>query len=158
MAGLDVDLAFLLNQSSYALAARLGGELSGLGISFRDFCVLMKADETERTQNALAELAMLDKTTMVSTLDGLEKAGLAERRVSDTDRRARVVAVTPKGKRVLAKAYEVTNGAIDGTLSVLQPNERKEFQRSLTKLVEGPLATPSHTRPARRKEVPAVPA
>jgi DNA-binding MarR family transcriptional regulator len=156
MAGLDVDLAFLLNQSSYALAARLGGELSRLGISFRDFCVLMKADETERTQNAVAELAMLDKTTMVSTLDRLEQAGLAERRVSSTDRRARVIAVTPKGKRVLTKAYEVTNGAIDGSLSVLAPKEREIFLQALTKLVEGPLATPSHTRPVRRKNVRAV--
>lgn len=156
MAGLEVDLAFLLNQSSYAFAAQLGGRLSRLGISVRDFCVLMKAGEEERTQNAVAELAMLDKTTMVATLDGLEKAGLAERTVSRTDRRAKVITLTRKGRRVLAQAYEVAQQMIDETLSVLTTRERETFLTALTKLVEGPLATPSHTQPTRRKRVPAV--
>ncbi|MEK8105286.1 MarR family winged helix-turn-helix transcriptional regulator [Micromonospora sp. M12] len=41
----------------------------------------------------------MDKTTMVVTLDQLERAGLAERRPVPTDRRARLVAVTPAGRR-----------------------------------------------------------
>jgi len=48
--------------------------------------------EAERTQIQIAELAYLDKTTMVVTVDALEKAGLAQRRQSSTDRRARIVA------------------------------------------------------------------
>jgi MarR family transcriptional regulator, transcriptional regulator for hemolysin len=41
------------------------------------------------TQSQLAAQCALDKTTMVFALDELERAGLAERRPSRTDRRAR---------------------------------------------------------------------
>ena len=58
----QVDLSFLLNQAAYALEARLGGALADLGLSVREYCVLMKAGEAERTQAQVAELAGLDKT------------------------------------------------------------------------------------------------
>ena len=114
-----VDLSFLLNQTSYALSAKLSGALAGLGITVRDYCVLMKAAETERTQNVIAELAGLDKTTMVVTLDGLEHAGLAERRVSSSDRRARVIGVTARGRKVLGRAYAVVAAVYDEVLDPL---------------------------------------
>src|SRR6478735_7323877 len=101
----SVDLLFLFNQSAYALAAHLGAALGELGLTVREYCVLWKADEAERSQIEIAQLAGLDKTTMVGTLDALEKAGYAERRVSSVDRRARVVAVTAEGRRVLHRAF-----------------------------------------------------
>lgn len=152
MTGLKIDLAYLFNQSAYAFSAQLGAELADLGITVRDFCVLMKAEEGEHTQNRVAELAMLDKTTMVATLDGLEKSGLAERRVSSSDRRARVVGVTSKGKRLLAKAYDVYNAFVDERLGALSDEDREVFVRALTTLTDGPLATPSHTQPQRRRQ------
>jgi MarR family transcriptional regulator for hemolysin len=108
-----VDLSFLLNQASYALAARLGAALDEVGVSVREYCVLWKADEQERSQTEIAELAGLDKTTLVVTLDALERAGYAERRVSSTDRRARVVAVTTAGRRVLHQAHGVVGEVTD---------------------------------------------
>ncbi len=48
--------------------------------------------ESEQTQIRLAERCALDKTTMVVTGDELERSGLAERRPSPTDRRARIIA------------------------------------------------------------------
>ena len=39
----------------------------------------------------------IDPSTMVSLIDQLETAGLAERRPHPTDRRARAIAITPKG-------------------------------------------------------------
>lgn len=151
-----VDLSFLLNQASYAFAAQLGGALSGLGLSVREFCVLMKAEPGDLTQNVVAERAALDKTTMVATLDGLERAGLAERRVSSSDRRARVVAVTPKGRKLLQKAYAVVDAELESTLAVLDAATRRTFLDALTTLVAGPLATPSHTAPQRRKQPRAI--
>lgn len=151
-----VDLSFLLNQASYAFAAQLGGALSGLGLSVREFCVLMKAEPGDRTQNVVAEMAGLDKTTMVAALDGLEGAGLAERRVSPSDRRARVVALTPKGRKLLQKAYVVVEEAMESSLSVLDDATRRTFLEALATLVAGPWATPSHTVPQRRRQPRAV--
>lgn len=152
-----LDLSFLLNQSAYAFAARLGGALAELGLSVREYCVLWKAVEEERTQNVVAELAALDKTTMVATLDRLEVAGLAERRVSGADRRARVVAVTPRGRRLLQRAFAVVDEATEEALSALGEGDRRAFVAALEALTAGPLASPSHTAPQRRRQVPPAP-
>jgi MarR family transcriptional regulator for hemolysin len=149
-----VDLSFLFNQASFALAARMGGALSDLGISVREYCVLMKAAEKDRTQIAVADLAALDKTTMVVTLDGLEKAGLAERRVSPTDRRARVVHVTARGGKLLARAHSKVAEVYDEALSDLDASARHAFVQALTTVTDGVLATPSHTSAERRKSPP----
>lgn len=146
-----LDLAFLLNQSAYAFGAQLGEALQGVGIDVREYCVLLKAAEDERTQNVIAEMAMLDKSTMVTTLDRLEKAGLAERRVSATDRRARTVSVTAKGRKVLARATEVYDAVVEESLSALDPATRRVFVDALTVLTEGPWLAPSHTTTLRRR-------
>src|SRR6188768_4130371 len=93
----SVDLMFLFNQAGHALNARLNAALGEVGVSPREWCVLTKAMTGEHTQGALADLAGVDKTTMVVTLDRLEGEGLAERRASSADRRARIVGVTAAG-------------------------------------------------------------
>ena len=44
---------------------------------------------------------------MVVTMDALERAGLAERRPSPTDRRARIIAVTPAGEDVVERGEQI---------------------------------------------------
>ncbi|MGH3350118.1 MAG: MarR family winged helix-turn-helix transcriptional regulator [Nocardioides sp.] len=151
MTGPRIDLLFLLNQSAHAFAAQVGEALADLEISVREYCVLMKAAEGEYTQNAVAEMAMLDKTTMVTTLDNLERRGLAERRVSSTDRRARIVALTPAGAKMLERSSKVYNETVAKTLEALAPSEGEAFIQALQHLVEGPWATPSHTMTLRRR-------
>ena len=83
-APIDVDLLFLVNQAAFALTAEMTSALADIAITPREFCVLSHALKGDMTQIRLAELSALDKTTMVVTLDKLEKAGLAERRLSHT--------------------------------------------------------------------------
>src|SRR5919197_6270281 len=104
---LAANLAWLLSQASYALATQLTAALQDLGVSPRAHCVLSTAMTGELTQTELAHAVGLDKTTMVVTVDELEAAGLAERRPSKTDRRARVIAVTRGGRRKLREAEEI---------------------------------------------------
>jgi MarR family transcriptional regulator, transcriptional regulator for hemolysin len=150
-----LDLSFLLNQAAYAFEARLADALAEHGLSVREYCVLWKADEAERTQQEIAELAGLDKSTLVLTLDRLEQRGLVRRKVSDVDRRARVVAVTPRGSGLYAQAQSAYDRVTVETLRSLGAKGMLTFVRGLQGLVEGdgPLATPSHVRAARRKEV-----
>jgi MarR family transcriptional regulator for hemolysin len=150
-----LDLSFLLNQAAYSFEARLADALAEHGLSVREYCVLWKADEGERTQQEIAELAGLDKSTLVVTLDKLEAAGLVERRVSDVDRRARVVGVTPRGAGLYLEARSVVDRVTVETLRHLGPKGMQQFVQGLQQLVEddGPLAAPSHVHPLRRKEV-----
>jgi MarR family transcriptional regulator, transcriptional regulator for hemolysin len=153
-----VDLSMLLNQASYAVANRLTAALGELDVSVRVYCVLAKAEEGDHTQRELAERAWMDKTTMVVTLDEMERRGLAERRLSPTDRRVRVVAITPAGRRLVGKAHRVVQQVYDEVLADIPADQRTAFIAVLEQLVAGPLASPFHRDKAarRRRKQPAA--
>jgi DNA-binding MarR family transcriptional regulator len=147
-----VDLSLLLNQAAYALANRLTAALSELDTSVRAYCVLAKAAEAELTQVQLARAAWMDKTTLVVTLDELERRGLAERRVAPSDRRVRVITLTDAGRALLARADAVVAAAYDEVLAGVDAAERETFLGVLSRLVDGPLAAPFHLeKPLRRR-------
>ncbi|MDD7940744.1 MarR family transcriptional regulator [Actinomycetospora lutea] len=149
MARVTPDLSFLVDKASESLAARMTTALADLGLTARQYCVLDKASAGDRTQGRIAEDALLDKTTMVTTLDGLERAGLARRVPSPTDRRARIVETTAEGEALVGRAATVIQGLYDEVLGVLGP-DRAAVVDGLTRLVEGPLRGDTHeTRPRR---------
>lgn len=141
----------MLAHTSHVLSTELTAELAGLGITPRGSCVLAAALTGEHTQIQLADMCGLDKTTMVVTVDELEKAGLVERQTSPTDRRARIIVVTPEGREMSAKAADVINRVHDDVLSVLPDDERAGFVAGLTRLVETRLATPVQCQRAPRR-------
>jgi MarR family transcriptional regulator for hemolysin len=150
------DLTGLLLHAGHVLQTRLTAALAEIGITPRDQCVLWHAMEAERTQIQLAELADLDKTTMVVTVDKLEKAGLAERRPSTTDRRARIIHVTEEGRRVVAEGTKIVDRVHGEVLAELPASERNAFADALVRLVDGYLATPVECdQPVRRARQPA---
>jgi MarR family transcriptional regulator, transcriptional regulator for hemolysin len=141
-APLASDLCWLLSRASHGLTTEFTAALEDLEISPRAHAVLTTAMCGEHTQSEIARLVGLDKTTMVVTVDELEAAGLAERRPSSTDRRARVVAVTDAGKRKVKQADKVLDRVRDDVLSVLGLEERKIFLAALGRLACERLAEP----------------
>ncbi len=137
-----VDLSYLLSQASYVLETRMAAAFVELGITPREYCVLFHAREAERTQIQLAKISELDKTTMVVTVDELERAGLAERRPSSTDRRARIIAVTEAGERAVAAGMKIADRVHREALGAVPEEMRQVFIDALTGLVEGHLSTP----------------
>jgi DNA-binding MarR family transcriptional regulator len=154
----ETDLLFLLAQASHALATELTVRLAELGITPRSHCVLAKALAGELTQSQVAEQCALDKTTMVVTLDALERDGLAERRTSSSDRRARIIGVTEAGERVVAAADAIVALTYSDVLAALPERQRGAFLDSLNRLVDGRLATPPECRKPPRRRAPRVPA
>ncbi|TYK43789.1 MarR family winged helix-turn-helix transcriptional regulator [Actinomadura decatromicini] len=147
----ETDLSFLLDHTGHVLRSRMTAALAEIGLTPRMHCVLVHALEEERTQIQLAEIGDMDKTTMVVTVDALEKAGLAERRPSSRDRRARIIAVTEEGARVAARSQRIVDGVHEAALGSLPPADRTALVKALNALVSGHLATPSETAtPARR--------
>ncbi|MFJ3899996.1 MarR family winged helix-turn-helix transcriptional regulator [Streptomyces sp. NPDC090025] len=139
----EPDLSYLLDHTSHVLRTRMAAGLAEIGLTARMHCVLAHALEEERTQAQLAELGDMDKTTMVVTVDALEKAGLAERRPSSADRRARIIAVTPKGAEVARRSQAIVDGVHAGTLDALPADEREVLLRALKRLATGHLETPA---------------
>lgn len=149
------DLTYLFAQANHVLTTEVSAALAEVGISQRTYCVLSKAMSEDLTQGQLAERVLLDKTTMVVTLDDLERLGYAERRMSSTDRRARIVAVTKKGRQVLAAADKIVAEIYDDVLAALPRADRDAVVDGLTRLVEGRLSTPTPCQHApRRKRTP----
>ncbi len=136
------DLSFLLSHTSHALITKMTAALAELGVTPRGFCVLKNALPGTLTQIQLAELSHLDKTTMVVTLDELEKAGLAERRPSPTDRRARIIVVTDAGRQVATAGQRIVDQVHRAVLEALPESERQAFVSALTRLASGYLSTP----------------
>ncbi|WP_165987412.1 MarR family winged helix-turn-helix transcriptional regulator [Streptomyces sp. YIM 98790] len=149
------DVSWMLSHTSRVLATRMAAAFGELGITPRAFCVLFHAMEAERTQIQLAEIADLDKTTMVTTVDELERAGLAERQPSRTDRRARIIRVTPAGERAVAEGTRIADRVHGEVLQALEPGDREPFLRALTTLTGGLLAAPAESpAPVRRARRP----
>jgi MarR family transcriptional regulator, transcriptional regulator for hemolysin len=131
-----VDLSLLLSQASHALTTRMAAAFAEIDITPREYCVLFHALEAERTQIQLATISDLDKTTMVTTVDRLEKAGLAERRPSTTDRRARIIAVTEAGERAVAAGMRVADRVHREALAGLPEDHREIVVGALWRLVD----------------------
>jgi DNA-binding MarR family transcriptional regulator len=91
-------------------------------------------------QQELGSALGIDRSTMVSLIDQLEIAGLATRRPSATDRRAREIAITPKGRRLLQQARGLIAQVEDEVLAGLTAEERHEL---LTLLRRALVAAPS---------------
>jgi MarR family transcriptional regulator for hemolysin len=130
------DITGLLNMAGHALSNRLAAALADVDLTPRMQCVLVHALEQERTQIQLAALSDLDKTTMVSTVDELEKRGFAERRPAATDRRARIVAVTDKGRLAAEEGQRIVDRVHADALGWLTADGRSTFVESLGRLVD----------------------
>jgi MarR family transcriptional regulator, transcriptional regulator for hemolysin len=144
------DLTGYLTHAGHVLETQLSAALADVGLTLRMQCVLRHALEAERTQIQIAELAYMDKTTMVVTVDALEKAGYAERKPSATDRRARIIAVTDAGAAIAQEGQRIVDQVHADALGALAAAERKPFVEALQDLVDGHLSTPVEAQPVRR--------
>jgi MarR family transcriptional regulator, transcriptional regulator for hemolysin len=146
-----LDLSFLLNHTSHVLATRMTAAFAEIGLTPREYCVLAHALGGQYTQIELAKLADLDKTTMLNTMDYLEGAGYAERTPSPTDRRARIISVTPAGADLVAAGHDIADRVHQEVLDALPAAHRDAFTSALTSLAGGLLAEPAVSdRPVRR--------
>ena len=79
---------------------------------------------------------------LTATLDGLEGLGLIARRVNADDRRSTLVALTAKGRKVVAKAFPELNRQSEAAFRTLSPSDRETLTTLLTRLSEGFLDVP----------------
>jgi DNA-binding MarR family transcriptional regulator len=111
--------------------------LESLGLTTALFALLNVLGAHEGAiQQEIGAAMGIDPSTMVSLIDQLEAAGLAKRRPRATDRRAREVALTPKGRRVLTQARELAMRVEDDVLRGLSGAERQELLALLRRALD----------------------
>ncbi len=146
------NLSWLLTKAHYALASELAAAFAPLGITPRGHAVLGAAATGAHTQKALADMVGLDKTTMVATIDELERAELARRVPSPTDRRAHLIEVTAVGMRTVMAANEIVARVQSDVLASLGDHVGDALLQMLASLVSARLAVPGTCGSVRRRE------
>jgi len=141
LAALPPELAvyhcWLLAFAAHQMNTRVGCDLRALGLSFRSFAVLtVLSGESTPSQLQLAHRVGLDKTTMMATLDELEKDGLVIRGRSKKDRRVNVIQLTHKGRSRLTRARSLIDAKEMEALAGLTAGEGKQLFVLLSKLGE----------------------
>jgi MarR family transcriptional regulator, transcriptional regulator for hemolysin len=127
-------LFFRLWRASHVRAADV---LGSVGLTPALFGLLNVVGAREGAiQQELGAVMGIDRSTMVSLIDQLEGAGLAKRRPSATDRRAREIAITPKGRRLLQRARGMILETENEVLAGLSAGERGELVRLLRQALD----------------------
>lgn len=105
-------------------------------VTLRQFAVLAAVSEKAgRTQTELVRITGIDRSTLADMMDRLEKKGLVAREKSDTDKRAKIVRLTGKGRTRLADAAPHAAAADAAILAALPKNKRRSFLGTLETLV-----------------------
>lgn len=101
----DQHVGTALRETFHAFAHAVADNLRPLDLSLNMWFVLRSLWEIDgRTQVDLAAKLEVTPAAMVGIINGLETAGLVERRRSETDGRAFRVFLTPMGHKVRTKA------------------------------------------------------
>jgi DNA-binding MarR family transcriptional regulator len=132
-------------------ASMVGEALAGSGIVQLEFAALaFVIDVPGIEQWRLAEALGIDRTNAGLVSERLEQKGLVQRRVNGSDRRAREVHPTARGKATYNRLLPKIRGANAGILAPLLAAERTLFIDLLITLIEG---NRDHARPGagRRK-------
>ncbi len=126
---------FLLSWVAARSRTRFAQGLAAEGLHLREFAALtIVAARPGLTQHDLATAAEIDASTLVATLDTLERRGLAERRVMPEDRRKRTIHLTPEGEAALRRSRGLARRLGHELFGTLSDAERAQFELLLRKL------------------------
>jgi DNA-binding MarR family transcriptional regulator len=111
---------------------RVAAALETLGLTPARFGLLNLLGSLEgANQQELGTAMGIDPSTMVALIDELEAAGLAKRQPHPSDRRARSVALTAKGRRVRERGRQMAGQVEDEVLGGLTAAQRQELLKLL---------------------------
>jgi DNA-binding MarR family transcriptional regulator len=131
----EQDLAALTARTTRRLVAAERPILEAHGLSMWGYIALSHlAHEPAGTQLALAEAIRYDKTRLIGLLDELEREGLVTRKPDPADRRARIVSLTPAGRRRHAAAQADIRAMEEEFLGALSASDRERLRRILSQL------------------------
>ena len=136
---------FLLSKAGRTQSLRFAEALEPLGLRPAHFALLNFVDHgAGSSQQELGERMGLDPSGLVAVIDGLEDAGLLERRRHPADRRRHAIHLTRSGRRKLARAREV---AMQREAALLDPLDHSDAEVLRELLLRVVAADDPHFRP-----------
>jgi len=129
------NLAALIVPLGRALTAAEQPVLRALQLSMWGYSVLLRLDSQPiRSQASLAETIGADKSRLIEVLDELQHRELITRTPDPTDRRVRLLALTPKGRRLRDTARRAIQTNEQRLLDLLPAGERSAFLTTLQRI------------------------
>ena len=134
----DDVLGYLLKHAHLALEQRTQAALADIGMTGRDLGVLrVIAGGEAESQQEVATVLGVDRTSMVAVLDALERRGIVERRPSERDRRRNVVELTDDGWDVFRRAENRYAEAEQAFTSILGDAGAVRLRQALRTVLSG---------------------
>ena len=129
-------LGYLLKHAHLALEGYTDAALGRFGITSRDLGALrVIAGGEAKSQQDVAEILGVDRTSMVALLDVLVQAGMVARRPSEQDRRRNVIELTKRGRKILFQAEQASLAVEEDFVGVLGDGGANDLRRALAALV-----------------------
>lgn len=134
----EPELGLLLRLAYQRAAKAFNSALLPLEIEARHFGVLLILGRAgPQTQSQLVGALNNDKSSMVRTVDDLERLGLCVRQPVPGDRRARTVELTALGRERLARAKRIAARVSDELFAGLSSREQATMRDLLTRFIDG---------------------
>jgi DNA-binding MarR family transcriptional regulator len=131
-------VGYLLSKAHLRVHNAADEALAPLGLTVKQYGLLtLLVHEGPVSQGRLGEVMKIDRTTMVTLIDDLERTGHVDRTRNPEDRRAYALAATAAGKRVQRRAAALMKRVYEETLAPLSAGERDELRRMLVAIIEG---------------------
>jgi len=132
----DACLCLHVQRAARALARRFDDALRPIGLTNGQFSLMMSLNRPESPDmRAVASLLGMDRTTLTAALKPLERRGLLKISADPADGRSRIMTLTPKGRRLLARAVPLwrrTHIAVEALLPDRDPDRFRKNLRAVS--------------------------
>jgi MarR family transcriptional regulator, 2-MHQ and catechol-resistance regulon repressor len=128
-------LWWVIARSHHALRLLAERSIANTGLCLTDFAALEALlHKGPLMISEIQDKVMLASGSMTAAIDRLEKMRLVVRKSTAKDRRARVVQLTPEGKRVATASFEKHAKDLEQVASILTEKDKAQLYESLKKL------------------------
>ncbi len=125
----------VLWKATHAVEACAHASIEGTGLCMSDFAILESLlHKGPLAVSALGRKVLLTTGSITTAVDRLVRRGLVTRHDDPSDRRVRLVQLTPEGRRLIKPAFAQHERDVEEVVSVLDPRERATLVALLRKL------------------------
>ncbi len=131
------DTCFCLHaqRAARALARRFDEVFRPLGLTSGQFSLMMALNRPEPPSiSQVASVLAMDRTTLTAALKPLERRGLVEVSPGETDKRSRILKLTPAGRKLLAEALPMWEKTQDEIATLLTQSDADRLRADLIAL------------------------
>lgn len=135
----EPDFAILLTGVARVVADRLGAAVREAGVPDMRTpygFVIRALASGDRTLTEIADLLAVSKQSAIKVIDEMERRGFLERHPLPTDRRAKVLRLTPKGQQVRSTALAASHAMERDLARLIGADDVAATRRALIALLD----------------------